>query len=241
MLRSTLVLSALLASPAFVIAGPREDALELIEKAIRAHGGETGLLKLQNSTRKGEGVMVVANQEQPFTDVLSISLPDRMRHAVEIDRRAKVITVVNGEQGWTQAGSVTTMSKDLREEVNEELYVWALASLVPILKGTYDLAPLPEIKVDDRPALGVRVRSKGRPEAQLYFDKDTQLLVKIARQARLAGAVVEKEYLFRAFREFDGVRLPTRSVESIGGRKFSELKSASYDLRKPDDSQFNRP
>ncbi len=246
MLRTTLVLAGVLAGllvPAVQgVAGPREDALELIGKAIKAHGGEAAMLKLQHCTRKGEGIMMVVNTEQPFTDLLVISLPDRMKHAVEIDRRSKVVTVINGEQGWTQSGgSVITMNKELRDEINEELYVWALATLVPLTKGAYDLAPLAEIKVDDRPAVGVRVRSKGRPESQLYFDKDSRLLVRITRQVRLAGAVVEKEYLFRAFREFDGVRLPTRAIESLGARKFSELKSATYDLRPPDESQFNRP
>jgi len=245
MLRTTLialVLVGLAALPARMTAGPREDALAVIEKAIKAHGGEKGLLKLQDCTRKGEGVMVVGKEEQPFTDTLAITLPDRLKHAVDLEQRAKVVTVLSGEQGWTLAGgTVTMMSKELRDEIGEEIYVWSLATLVPLTRGAYDLAPLPESKVDGRAALGVRVRTKGKPEAKLYFDKETQLLIKITRPAKFAGAVIEKEYLFRAFREFDGVKLPTQAVETVAGRKFSELKRTTYDLRKPDDSQFNRP
>ncbi len=246
MLRTTLVLAGVLAGlsvdPSLLWAGPREEALALIDKAIKAHGGAAGMTKLQNCTRTGEGVMFVSGQEQPFTDSLTLSLPDRLKHTVDIDRRAKVVNVLNGDQGWTlTGGTVNAMPMELRQEFLEELYIWSLASLVPLTKGGYNLAPVDEIKVNDRPALGVRVVTKGRPEARLYFDRDNQLLVKVVRQARLAGVPVEKEYVFRAYRDFDGVRLPTRSVETLGGQKFSELKSATYTLKKPADSQFNRP
>ncbi len=246
MLRTTLVLAGLLAllpaSPARLTAGPREDALAVIEKAIKAHGGEKGLLKVQSCTRKGEGVMLGGNKEQPFNDVLAITLPDRLRHVVDFDQKARIVTVLNGDQGWTlSGGQVTMMSKEFRDEITEEVYVWSLTTLVPLTQGAYNLALLPETRVDDRPAVGVRVRAKGRPEVRLYFDKESQLLIKIARPARFAGAVIEKEYLFRTFREFDGVKLPTQAVETIAGRKFSELKRATYDLSKPDDSQFQRP
>ena len=80
MLRTTLVLAGVLvglAGPAsWLRAGPREEALALIEKVIKAHGGDTGMIKLQNCTRNGEGVMFVTGREQPFTDSLCISLPD---------------------------------------------------------------------------------------------------------------------------------------------------------------------
>ena len=53
---------------------------------------------------------------------------------------------------------------------------------------------------------------------------------------------MDKEYLYSDHKEFDGVKLPTKEVDLINGRKFSELTSMTYKLpKKIDDATFAKP
>jgi hypothetical protein len=99
---------------------------------------------------------------------------------------------------------------------------------------------VPEIKVDNKLALGVSVTAKNRPDVKLYFDKESHLLVKIEREAVQGGQKLNKEYLFGEHKEVEGVKLPTKLVEIVNGKKLAELK-AEYKLKKPDDAVFNKP
>jgi hypothetical protein len=234
-------------TPGAARAGDREMALAVIEQGIKAHGGEEGLVKAQRASRTGTGVLTVADKELPFTDEVLMSLPDRLRITVNLEnepgKKTPLILAVNGDKGWaSQSGRVAELGKERLEDLREEAYVQWLTTLVPLRKDTFDLAPLPEVKVDGKPATGIKVSSKGHNDAKLYFDKASGLLVKIERRAREAGLQVEKEYLYSEHKTFDGVKLPTRQVELLNGRKFSQLSSATYKfLDKLDAAAFDKP
>jgi hypothetical protein len=243
----TVAAVTLWASAGGVRAGERETALAVIEQAIKAHGGEEGLVKAQRASLTGSGVLTLAGKELPFTAEVLSSLPDRLRVAsnleVEPGKKSAVILAVNGDKGWiSQFGSVTDLGKERFEELREEAYVQWLATLVPLRKDTFDLAPVPEIKVNDKPAAGVKVSRKGHNDVKLYFDKASGLLVKIERRAREAGLQVDKEYVYSEHKAFDGVKLPTRQVEMLNGKTFTQLSSATYKfLDKVDAAAFDKP
>ena len=122
------------------------------------------------------------------------------------------------------------------------MHVQWLMTLTPLKKGEFTLSLLPEIKVNGEPAAGVKAVSKGKPDVKLYFDKKSNLLVKIERRATEAGQNIDKEYFYSGYKEFDGVKLPTKETLLINGRKFSELAGISYKLQKKiDDAVFARP
>ena len=55
----------------------------------------------------------------------------------------------------------------------------AIMSVLPLKAKAFTLTPLEPIKVDDRPALGIKVTRKDYPEVTLYFDKETHLPVRV--------------------------------------------------------------
>ncbi len=229
--------------PASVAASDRESALALVNQAIKAHGGEDALKKAQVAVRSGKGVMSPAGNDLPFTDELVVHLPERMRLSVEIGpQKTKLLFVVNGDRGWqTTGGAVAEMSKERLQELREEAHVLWAATLVP-LKKDFDLAPLPDAEVSGRPAAGVKAARKGFTELKLYFDKKSNLLVKIERRAIQAGLSVDKEYFFSDHKATDGVLMPTKQIETLNRQKFAETSSVTYKfLSKPDDSAFARP
>jgi hypothetical protein len=225
-----------------VRAGDREVALALVEKAIKAHGGEDALGRSRNLSRTGSGTMSLSG-DQRFTEETLLALPDRVRMSVGLDKGLKLTLVINGDKGWqVSAGAVLELSQPKVEEVREEAYVLWLTTLTPLLKDTFTLTPLPDGSVEGEPVAGIKVVAKGHPDAKLYFSKRTHLLVKIERRAREAGVPLDKTYIFGDYKDVDGVQLPVRELQLLNGKKFTERTSATYKvLRYVDEAAFKRP
>jgi hypothetical protein len=240
---AALAMAATLLPPARGVAGDRETALALIDRAVTAHGGEAALSRSRIQSRTGSGVLTQAGGDVPFTDDTLLALPDRMRIAVDLNKRLQLTMVVNGDRGWQSTGGmVTELSKERLDELKEEGYVQWLTTLVPVKGEGFTLTPLPEVKVGDKPALPVRVARKGHSDVTLFFDKDNSLLVQIQRRTKEAGLTLDKTYQYSDHKSFDGVKLPTKQVELLNGRKFTELTSATYRiLPRADDAAFGKP
>jgi hypothetical protein len=242
-MRRLLACALLLAGvPGAVSADDRGTALTVLERSIKAHGGADGLTRAQVSARSATGVVLLGG-EIPFRTEVVTNLPGQVRITVEVNK-AQMVTVVNPDRGWQQSagGAALDLGKERLAEQQEEVYLRWIATLVPLLKDDFDLRSLPEAKVDGRPAAGIRAAHKGRPDIALYFDKQTNLLVKIACRAREGGVAVDKEYLFSDHKDFEGVKLQSKEVMTINDRKTAQLSYTSYKfLRKPDESAFVRP
>ncbi len=242
-MRSLLAAVLVCGTAALGYAGDQEDALAIVEQAIKAHGGDDALAKAHLAVRNGEGVMYQAGKEVSFTDEMTWNLPDQWRDAVEIQKSVRFTIAVNGDKAWQAvAGAATEVGAERLKELREEIYILWLETLTPLKMDGFDLAPLPEIKVNSQSAVGVRVASKGHADAKLYFDTRTRLLVKVERTAEDAGLKLDKEYLLSDHKDFDGVKLPTHVVEILDGKKASDLTAASYKFpSKLDDSLFAKP
>jgi hypothetical protein len=236
-----IMLVTCLGAPASAWAGERDKALAVIERAVKAHGGASALTKAPIRTRSGQGVIGLSG-DRPFTTEETVRFPDRCRVVLDVGRE-RLIVVLNGDKGWMQAGGTTQeMKKAEFAERREELYVWWLMTLVPLQKDGFDLKPLADAKVGDQEAAVVKVSSKGFPDATLFFDKKTNLLIKIARPATEAGIPVRKEYLFTDHKDFDGVKMPSKQIDKINGTKLSEVKFTSYKfLTRIEDAAFTKP
>jgi hypothetical protein len=242
-LTASLTCACLLVLTAPASAGDREDALAIIDQAVKAHGGADAMAKVRTAVRAGEGIIFQDETKTPFTDELTLNLPDQWRDSVVIDKKVRFAIAVNGDKGWQAvSGTVTEVGPAKLKELREEIYVLGLETLTPLQKAGFDLAPVPEIKIGDKTAVGVKVASKGHADARLYFDGETHLLVKIERTALEAGLRLDKEYLFSDHKVFDGVKLPTRQMELPQSKKVMELTSASYKFpSKPDEAAFTKP
>jgi hypothetical protein len=221
-------------------------ARAIIQRAVEAHGGVDRLARLKSHVRTMKGELNFGGAV-PATCEQSCELPGKGRWGYELDKgnqKAQITLVINGDKGWQAGGGgVKEMSKQQLDEVEEELYVVWVTTLAALRDEGFALAPLPEIKVADQPAAGVKVSRKARPDIKLYFDKKTGLLVKAERKGTEAGTEISREYFFSEPKEFDGLKLPSRqAVFDNGNRKVLEWSSISYKLTgKLDDSTFSKP
>lgn len=241
-----LVAGMLAGTPAAADEAPSASAV--IDAAVKAHGGMANLAQTEQMTRHAAGVMSFFGQELVFKDTMVVHLPDRWRWSLIADQggqKVQILFVVNGQRGWQLTGGIAAMEmpRERVAELREEIYVLGLATIVPLKQDSgFEFEVLPEEKVGDQPAVGLKVRHKGRPDVRLYFDKTSGLLVKIQRQARDAGITVNKEYLYAAHKSFDGVQLPTKYTELTNGKKFVDVGEIRYEFhRRLDERLFEKP
>jgi hypothetical protein len=227
-------------------AGP-ESARALLDDAIKAHGGAEQLAKTRVLVRSDKGEMSGGLAAKvPFTREAVVRGPDQGRWSFEMGpdgNKLRVVLVLNRDKGWRLgAGQTADLGKQELEEIREEAYAGWVTTLLPLRDRAFTLTLVPETKVNGQPAVGLMAASKGRPDIKLFFDKKTNLLLKVERQGREAGKKVEKETFFGDYKEFGGVKLPAQVLELTGGKTTAEFAVTSYRFPgRVDESEFAKP
>jgi hypothetical protein len=172
-------------------AGSRaEEPRAVIERAVKAVGGEDILSLGPANHAKHKGSVSVGQLKQDFNVKYETYTQEdgKYRLIFQMDLGAngpqtEIVQFRAVDGNWYRGidDTVTKLTGDELIPLEMGVYMDRLAALLPLLKDKgFTLAGLPEAKVQDRLALGVKVSSKGKPDVQLYFDKETGLLVKYA-------------------------------------------------------------
>src|SRR5438128_11704286 len=80
-----------------------------------------------------------------------------------------------------------------------------------------------EMKFGERDTVGIRTSQKGKPEVNLYFDKQTGLPAKLefnAKDNETLDKEVPHEFFFTQYKEMDGVQVATEMVWHKDGKKY---------------------
>jgi hypothetical protein len=220
----------------------------LIERAIKAHGGEEKLRRLRADKVKVKGVLVVGSREAPFTGETSVQLPSQFKNVLQItvdNRTFSLVQVLNGEQAHIVVdGQPQKLEPAALAEMRETLHLDRAIRLVPLLTDRlFDLTVLPETKVQGKPVQGIRVTAKGRKELRMYFDRATSLLVKTEHHVGdKTGKEVRQEEYYSNFRELGGYLRPVKVVAFRAGTKVMEavVTEVKY-YERMDDAEFAKP
>jgi hypothetical protein len=228
--------------------GEEEAALrKLLAKAIEAQGGEAKLAKLNASHRKGGGKFYgLGGDGVPVTIEMTLQGATQQRFMIEV-MNIKLLKVVNGDKGWIKLNNdkPSAMSKeDLTEEKEQMFGVW-VTTLVPLKDKAFKLAPLGEVKVGDRAAIGIRVSRAGHRDVSLFFDKANHLLLKSEMMVKNMGGddkEVLQEMLYSDYKEVEGVKQAMKLSAKRDGKRYAEGEITEIDLKeKLDNSTFGPP
>jgi hypothetical protein len=222
--------------------GDDKEARVILERAIKAQGGAKALTRAAQLKRKDSGTHITLAGPVGFTGETIRSLPDRVRLSTQFGGN-KTVLVLNGDKAWQSDGGPAVELLPARvKEVREEVYIEWISTLVPLTRSGFTLSTLPKIKVDGETAVGIKAVHKGRPDVRLYFLQGSGLLARIERQASEAGLKVDKAYQFGAYKDFDGVKLPTKQTVLVNGKKFTEFTSSEVTFpAKLDAKTFAKP
>jgi hypothetical protein len=227
----------------------------IIEQAIKAHGGEERLSRNRADRVKFKGILFLTTPRDTapretarFVAETTVQLPAQFKSVMEMTSggdKHTVVHIVNGEKVSVLVdGKPEKVEPAVLAEMRDTMMLDRAVRLVPLLRDrTYGLAPADDIKVNDRPAAGVRVTAQGRKELRLYFDKELGLLVKAEHLLDDgSGKQVRQEQYFGDFKDVGGYKRPFKVIAFRDGRKVMEAEVVDvkqYD--QIDDREFTRP
>jgi hypothetical protein len=244
-----LAVAALLCAAGAARADDQADARALIDKAIKAHGGGDNIEKIKAVTMTMKGKVYRDGNEIDYTGSVAAQRPDKQRVEVNFEignMKFTFLQVFNKDKGWIALNdTVNALDKDAVAEVLEGMHANELEALYPAPFKDVKLSTLGEVKVEGKPALGVRVETKGRRDVSLFFDKETHQLVKSERRAKdvqAGGDEFAEEKFYSDFKEVGGVKVPYKLTIKRDGKVYIEGEITEYKpVEKVDDSQFGKP
>lgn len=242
------VLATLQASVSGQAPDTRSELNALLDKALKAMGGADKLADLKLVRWKGNASFDINGMQIELTHQGGFQGEDKFR--LEGTATANGMTnsgllVVNGDKAWVSAGAgrVNEIPKKqaavFTQFFSAARVPFALASLKD---KKCELSHLGEVKLDERPALGVTAARKGRPDVNVFLDKETGLPVKVeTRLTDFTGNEVALEMRLSDYKEFEGLKLFSKVAFKVGEVEFATELSEVRREEMADDSLFAKP
>jgi hypothetical protein len=234
----TVFLSAV-ASP--VRADADKDAKAILDKAIKALGGEEKLSAAKAITWKSKGSF----GENNFTSQTTAQGLDHYHGEFEGNfggNEVKGVTVLNGDKGWRKVGR-QPMDLDVANE-KRNIYLQIIpVVLLPLKDKSYKVEPAGEEKVADKPAVGLKITPPDGKEFTMYFDKESGLPVRqVAKVVGFGGDEFTQDVTFGDYKDFSGIKRATKIEGKRNGEKFIEIEITDFKvLDKVDPKTFAEP
>jgi hypothetical protein len=227
-------------------ADEKDEAKAVIDKALKAMGGEAKVAKLKAGTWKatltasegGNDVSVVSDGTWQGKDQYHIN-----GEATFGGRTESAMFVINGDKGWGKHNDRVDEAKDELPLIKNGLYAMRAPQLLPEFKGKDSkLSHLGEVKVNDKPAVGVSVAHKDFKDISVFFDTESGLPVKTEiHLTDPRGKEITVEFFYSDYKEMEGIKHPTKLLIKFDNKEakmeVSEIKAKD----KVDDSEFAKP
>jgi hypothetical protein len=245
----SLTLCLALVAPYSARSDDQADMKAVVDKAIKAAGGQAKLKKLKAMTWKGKGTFTAGKQEVTFTIDASIQGAKQAKldlHAEHNGQSFEAGLVINGDKGWFKGPKgVEVITKELLAFLKNDFGALRLAQmLVPLKDKGCKLSALGEVKIGDKPALGIKVTRKGHADVDVYFDKKTHLPVKCTIKGKEDGNGQEKthEFFLSEFKDAGGVKHFTKVLFKRDDKKMMEVELSDIEtVDKHDAELFAKP
>src|SRR5262249_16154655 len=181
--------SAAVAALVCVIARPTaraddKDPKAILDKAIKALGGEENLAKAKAATWKAKGKISFGGNDNEFTSKSTIEGLDHYRSEFEGEfggNKVQGVTVLAGDKGWRTFGAMT-MDLAAAARANEKRNVYlqvAPVTILPLKDKRFKAETAAECKADGKPLVSVKVTGPDGKDFTIYFDKETGLPAKL--------------------------------------------------------------
>ncbi len=239
---------ALASGSAITAQADDKDPQAILDKAIKALGGEEKLKKATAFTWKTKGAMTLGGNESAFKGSATSEGLDHMRREAEFEFNGEprtFVMVVVGDKGWMKFGDMSNpMEGDMLANQRRGAYMEIAAiTILPLKAKGYKLEAVAEEKVDGKPAAGVKITAPDGKDFTLYFDKESGLPVKqAARVTGFQGEENTEETFFKDYKDFGGLKKATKTQTRRDGEDFIKSEVTEFKvLDKVDPKTFSEP
>jgi photosynthetic reaction center cytochrome c subunit len=212
---------------------PTESVDQVIDKYIDALGGRAAVAKVTSRVMRGT---LTNRSGQSLALTVEEKAPSRYRLSIGTD----TIHSFDGTSGWHQEG--TQASKITIPYELQQLTRLADLGLATQMKTRYrPLTVAHYAKLDGKDVIIMQGRTAPTVIEQLFFDKDSGLLLRRMVSTRTAFGNLPEQIDYSDYRVVDGVKVPFQ-IHRAGWELAMTLKFSDIKLNVPvDDARFVRP
>jgi hypothetical protein len=212
------------------------DTKAVVDKAIRALGGEAKLSKGKGIAWKTKGKLHFGGNENSFSSKTTAAGLDRFHSEFEGEFGGNTVmgvTVLDGDKGWRKFGDMS-MELDKGGLANEKRTVYLQVvpiMLVPLKGKDFQVETAGEEKVGDASVIGIKVTPPDGKDFKLYFDTTTGLPVKlVAKVVGFGGDEYTQETTYDDYKDFKGIKKATKIEAKRDGEKLLEAEITDFQL-----------
>ena len=237
----------------FAVAGgsaraDEQEAMAVIEKAIKAMGGEEKLGKAEAATWKAKGKITFNDNTNDFNSQATVQGLDHYRSEFDGEfngNAVKGVTVLAGAKAWRKFGdNLNELEGDALANQKRAVYLQVIPGNLMSLKAKgFKVESAGEDKVGDKPAAVLKLTGPDGKDFKLFFDKESGLPVKlVATVAGFQGDEYTQETTFSDYKDFNGLKKPTKIESKRDGQRFLEQEITEFKvLDKVDPATFDEP
>jgi hypothetical protein len=225
-----------------------KDVDAILDKAIKALGGEKALSSMNAATWKGKGKITFGDSDNDFSIQGTVQGLEQFRQEFEGEfggNKVKGVTVLNGDKAWRVFADMS-MELDKDGVANEKRSVYLVvipAKILPLKGKDFKVEVAPDEKVEGKPAAGLKITPTDGKVFKLYFDKETGLPVKqVAAVVGFAGDEFTQETTFSNYKDIKGLKKAMKVENKRDGEKFMAVEYTEFQvLDKVDPKLFAQP
>lgn len=213
-----------------------KDAKAILDKAIKALGGEENLSKVKATTRKVKGKLTFNGEDHEFTTTTTVQGRDHFRFEFEGEfggNKIKSVTVLAKNKGWRQFGGETTeLDENALANEKRSVYLQVLPMMpMPLKSKSFKLEAAGEKSVGGMPVVGLKVTPPDGKDFTIFFDKESGLPVQVvAKVVGFMGDEYTQETTFADYKEFSGIKRATKTSSKRDGEKFIETQLIEFKM-----------
>lgn len=225
----------------------QDDLKMVIDKGIKAAGGEEKLTKFKAGTCKIKGKILEDGKEGTFTFEAFLQGPEQVKVEGDLDVQGiqtKVAFVVNGDQGWAKfTDAVEDAPKEVLAAIKDVIRAFRYVHALNLLKDkSATVSPLGEANIDGKAALGLKVACKDQKDINVFLDKATGLPLKADFTFSKGGQEETLEFMLSDYKDFNGAKHFTKVALKQNGKPIFEADLSEFKwVDKIDGNVFEKP
>jgi hypothetical protein len=220
----------------------------ILDKAIKALGGEAKLGKLEAYSTKSKGTITFNGNDNQVATEATVAGLNRFRSEFEGEfagNKVKGVVVLNGDKGWRKFNDNTTdLDADAIANEKRTVYLQVIpGTILPLKTKAFKVETAGEETVAGKPAVVLKVTGPDGKEFTLSFDKESGLPAKLqARVPGFQGAEFNQETTYGDFTDYNGIKRAKRVESKRDGEPFAKLEVIEFKvIEKVDPSLFAKP
>ena len=218
------------------VAAERPPAGPVLDKYVQAVGGAEAMTKVAAHVQKGK--LTGFGPDPVPVDVVAKAGGKRI--TTVHGQRGDNITAFDGERGWL--GNAGRPPRDMSQTEGEATRLDAALLFPSDPRGLFtEFKVGAPGKIDGKDAVKVIARNEGKPPAELWFDAESGLVVRLVRYAETPLGRNPTQIDYADYRDAGGVKIPFRwTVARPSGRFTIQLDESRQDVPVPD-TTFAKP